>query len=278
MSFELISLICKIGSIFAITPANIYSKHQNIIQKLWAVVMLVILTISTILWYTSGNFYYKNFIPAKKIMRFCRHLVKYIFCCYLIVQVNFQKRHKWVRLIEKLKKTSNFENNKKRLNLLKFLLCNFVFWIVIFYTSYVYHVYFDTGIFGMPVVIFVEWYCLFIYISLFSCISKMILARYKYVYSILRKQHENLKRSVPEKINVWMQIAETMLFELKQIIDFFNSIFGWSFMLVIFFMISLTLDYVDDFFKIIHTYTPEKFIMSFTTNIVLVLIVSVSFY
>lgn len=265
MSPKLFSLILRIGSFLAITPSTITYKRQNIYQKIWAVFIVIGLTVIAVHWFISRIWYYKTFIHIKLVMRTLRHLIKYFFCCYTIFGVCYFNRKYWFKLIDKLQVDLLF--NRSRFFYLEFVLANLIFWIIMLYSGYVYYYVAYLTIFKTVIVDLWEWYCMFFYNFLIYAILKMILHKYKELNKSLKHQVIVLKK------------VEFILYNLQDVVDIFNKLFGWPLLFIIFYASLLFLDYIDDFFDgFLLTVSIYKFRLGLASHICLVLLHSVSFF
>ncbi|KAJ3620139.1 hypothetical protein MTP99_004128 [Tenebrio molitor] len=265
MTFQLLKLLFKTGKFFAITPPTLQQKKQTLWSKIWATVLVLVLTAFTMIWFIARSRLYMHFIHIKFVMRVLRHLIKYSFCCYVIVAVNFTKRRRWFKLVKKLECVSEAPRPTSRFYYLEFFCANVIFWVVISVSGYILNRYFDNNIVEIFVMILFAWYCLFFYKYLFYTILKMLLLRYQHLNSLVKEELRKESAS-----SGFLQKVEFVLYTLKDAVDCFNDIFGWPLLFVILHSSLLVLDYVDDFFNM-SNYNDEKLRMVFVINISLLL-------
>ncbi|XP_064214558.1 uncharacterized protein LOC107398074 isoform X2 [Tribolium castaneum] len=232
MSAKLLTLLLKIGKFFVITPSRPDQTHQTIYQKIWALIVFLFLTLCTIFWFINRISRYAKYVHIKLVMRILRHILKYCLCSYAIIGASFFNSKPWCKLLSKLQ-----DVEESRFFYVEFLITNAVFWLVSLFSTYSYFGFSLFKRFEIVVTSLVQSYVMFYYNYLIYAILKIIRAKYKDLNKALKKGVISSKQ------------IETSLFNLKEIVDTFNKIFGWPLLFIIFTSSIIFLDYTDEFFN-----------------------------
>lgn len=125
------------------------------------------------------------------------------------------------------------------------------------FASYIFNDFYKISYFEIAVSLFLEWYDLFLYSYLINVILKMLLARYKYLNDLFKSTFSK-NSDVIICNDGFLKRAEFILFTLKDAVDIFNEVFGWPLLFIIFYWSLLVLDYTDDYFKDVGSYSRIK--------------------
>nr|XP_015836411.1 PREDICTED: gustatory and pheromone receptor 39a, isoform D-like [Tribolium castaneum] len=175
---------------------------------------------------------YAKYVHIKLVMRILRHILKYCLCSYAIIGASFFNSKPWCKLLSKLQ-----DVEESRFFYVEFLITNAVFWLVSLFSTYSYFGFSLFKRFEIVVTSLVQSYVMFYYNYLIYAILKIIRAKYKDLNKALKKGVISSKQ------------IETSLFNLKEIVDTFNKIFGWPLLFIIFTSSIIFLDYTDEFFN-----------------------------
>lgn len=285
--FKILKIVCLIGQLFALTPPSIDGTKQSKLQKTYAGLVLLMLTMGAILWYINRYFFYMHFIHLKIITTIIKHAIKYLFNFYTIMEMNFWKRSQWDKLMKILKQTEYCSNKKKQKCpfYTGFLMLNIMFWVIAIHTSYNFCSYFLMSPREMFFTV-TRWYMQFLFNFLLYVIVKMLLERYRYLKTILTKRiidDKKMRRGhiiVLQNNDSWicfLKKVDYLFISLKDAVDIFNNLFGWSILFNILYSSMFFLDYVDDFFILTGYYDVQQATKVITINLTLIVNNFVSF-
>ncbi|KAJ3652323.1 hypothetical protein Zmor_018301 [Zophobas morio] len=239
MCFKLLNTYLKVGKFFALTPPSIETDKNTTFRKIQQVFMiLLIITCVTISVYVR-NTLYSQYSLAKITVCLLNDIVLCIFCCRIVFETS--KVSQWIELINSLKQTSclleETDNNKEERIQWKFIVPQVVFWIISIYLN----VYWFT-IMGVPILEQYAFEVLQNYVQLFyTFYVHTIIGMIQRRYEALKHHFESKFVANDKNLNQMGYYACT----LKETVNRFNSIFGWSLLLLITFTTLQFLNYLE---------------------------------
>jgi hypothetical protein len=243
MDTKIIEVIFRFGHILSLTPQSVKLKRKfTYFQKFCGLLIYVLLT-------TSFNFYFFGIKVVSTTQRILITLMLITFAMhdfYILVIVKFHKQFQWFQLMKYLRYTQ-YHKNKFRVYYLQFVITQSIEVILILIGVCIYLILF--GVVNMIGVLLIctELYLQSFYLVLRCIVLEMLLSRYQYQKLVLLKVK-------PEKVLIQYFLKVLVkthhnLFILKEAVDVFNDIFGWTTLMSIFSTSIRTLHLLDVFIR-----------------------------
>ncbi|RZC33576.1 7tm 7 domain containing protein, partial [Asbolus verrucosus] len=249
--FALLQLVFYVGDFFAITPKST-GRRRSKLYSLWVLMFFVIgVTISTV--YKKPE--YMELVHIKFAVAIFMDLTLFVFNCTVVV-IGIWKRKQWAILIKFLKMTPASHGSRLKLPYYtSFLVTHVIFWIVTIYDAYAWSDIMGTEFAKRYSVEIIQSYLLFLYQYLLYVIVKMLLLRYRHLVQNFMQRQLSLKK------------IEYNFCLLRVIVETFNDIFGWPFLLIIFYTSLQLLSYFDDSFKSGFLYDENEYDEMIISNV-----------
>ena len=238
MCFKLLNTYLIVGKYFALTPPSIETDKNTKFRQIHQVFM-TLLTISCVTMSVYFRGFYLQYNLAKITVCLLTDIVLCMFCCRIVFETS--KVQQWIELINCLKQTTclleETDNGKERRIQWKFIVPQVVFWIIsIYITVYWYTI---LGVlqleqYGFEVL---QNYVQLFYTFYVHTIIEMIQRRYK----ALKHHFERRFLANDKNLNQMGHYACT----LKETVNTFNRIYGWSLLLLITFTTLQFLNYLE---------------------------------
>jgi hypothetical protein len=242
MDTKIIEVIFRFGHILSLTPQSVkLNRKFTYFQKFCNLLMFILLTISL-------NFYFFR-IKLVSTQRILTNLMLIIFAMhdfYILIIVKFHKQFQWFHLIKYLQYTQ-CHKNKFKLYYLQFVITQSIEVILILVGVCIYFILFGVGNMIAIILISTELYLQSFYLVLRCIVLEMLWSRYQYQKLVLLKVK-------PEKVLIQYFLKVLVkthhnLFILKETVDVFNDIFGWTTLMSIFSTSIRTLHLLDVFIR-----------------------------
>ncbi|KAJ3652318.1 hypothetical protein Zmor_018296 [Zophobas morio] len=227
MCFKLLNTYLKVGKFFALTPPSIETDKNTTFRKILQVFMiLLIITCVTISMYFR-NTLYLQYNLAKITVCLLTDFVLCLFCCRTVFETS--KVSQWIELINCLKQTSclieETDNKKEERIQWKFIVPQVAFWIISIFTTIYWFTFMGVLIFeqyGFEVLQnYIQWFYTFYVHTIIGMIQQR--------YEALKHHFENSFGTDNKNLNQMGYYACT----LKETVNRFNSLYGWSLLLLI---------------------------------------------
>ncbi|RZB77522.1 hypothetical protein BDFB_013856, partial [Asbolus verrucosus] len=239
MDLETLNSVLKVGRIFALTPSSTENRKPSIVQKCYIIFVFLTLTVGVGVSLYLRRFFYTGFPPIQFLLRIIMDVDLYLHNCYSLLILMVHERERWFKLIKNLRAVDCAEY--KNHHCLTFISTHIAFvfsagfnlfaWFTVLPLGHQYVNQYSVENFQIYTQFF---YTVFAYIIL-----KMILARYKYQTSLLRK------RVCTKRQLKYLKKIKRNIFFLKDSVDVFNDVFGWIFLFNVIFGVARSLIYLD---------------------------------
>ncbi|RZB40778.1 gustatory receptor 28b [Asbolus verrucosus] len=228
MDIQVMESMFKFGKILALTPTSTKKgKVGACVQKSYSFLIFTFYTAAVII----GVFYRKiprTFLnPVELFLKVLIDIDNYAHSFYILVILNTVKRNCWHKLIKNLREVDNVAYSIKSYYLI-LSIASLIFCSTITLVIYVSIVHLGIKYIELNLILYFEFCTQFFYTLLACIVLRMLLSRYQHQHFLLRKSVEKIKFDIVT---------------LKDTVDTFNEIFGWSILFNIVFVISKTLIY-----------------------------------
>ncbi|RZB40164.1 7tm 7 domain containing protein [Asbolus verrucosus] len=234
MDLNLLNRLFKIGRIFALTPASINNQNPNLFQKCHQFLILFLYTgcliVAKIIVYSP---YYRRLTSVHKILLIFMNLNFYAHSFYVLIVLMVTRRSRWFKLIHNLQCVDSQFNFLQKSHWLIIVLAHVIFCIIISSRIYIYLEFCDLTFAGLNIIECFENYSL-LFCAICSCVVlNLLLSRYK---------HQNLLLTKPR---IDINEVKYNLYMLRETVNIYNDIFGWTTLLNIFDGALKCLRYID---------------------------------
>ena len=276
MEFTLLKLIFTIGNILTVTPSSIDVEPSQTKTKIRVFAMLTFYTAAV---FTSFYFRTPSYMQYIHIKLAIKVMVDSSLFLFTITTVIFSvtKRPQWFFLIRNLRLTQYEKKSSPKLPVLGFLVCNALFWAIIIFMSYVFTRTKFWSFYRSYAIEYPQLYVQFLMSSLFCSVTAMLKCRYYYLHRVLSRQISLIRKENKHSLKktfslIFLDRIKYDLNILKEATDYFNSIFGWPFLLTLIFSSLQVLSYLDSLFSI----SSRKKPLNVLSNVLMTLLLVVS--
>lgn len=235
----------SLGKILGLAP------NANICQRCYTITIFAVITVSVTISTYNRIPLYKEFVPIKVVLTGLQQLVMYLFCVDTVLGNIFWKVEKWNKINNVLKMPKIAKQTSANR---KFLMSQITFWICHSYMIFVW-----TDVQGLD---FYKQYFI-----------DVILIYYQYYYyclliilvQIITQNYEEITWRLKQSSTIDLHLK---IFQIRDAVDTFNEIFGWTAFLLILTSSIILIDYVDDLFKNSYGYSQAQYIGCVIANII----------
>jgi gustatory receptor len=254
---NILKLILFVGILLAVTPS----------RRLYGWSVLLLLTIGVVVSTFFKKSDYMSLISVKLVVAIFMDATLFIFNCVIIVAATSWKRKQWNKLMRNLKMMSLQFNNLA--SYVSCLLIHLIFWAVTVYDTYAWTDIMGIEFFKQYGVEILQSYLLFHYQYLIYVILLTLLSSYRNLISRLPSCAQ-INYSDVIKIKHHLSL-------LQATVQYFNDVFGWSFLLIILYTSLQVLNYFDDSFKSGSLYDENEYDEVIISNVCFLIITAVIF-
>jgi hypothetical protein len=240
MDLKIITPIFTIGKLLALTPSTTKNLSPTSFQKLYSILVFLFYICGTTLSFVNRKSHYSKLSVMQLVLRVLLDVDLFVHSFYTVIVVGLFKRHQWIIIITKLE-TVQYENDNERRYYSTFVVSHLVLLLMTVFAFYVWIDFFGVDFLQLYLVEYLQMYSQFFYTLSACTILKMILSRYR---------HQNI--AVTQKLKSGKQLSAPILYQIKrnllvlrQIVDIFNDVFGWTVLLNVFFGALRSLIYLD---------------------------------
>lgn len=255
---NILIVILKLGNFLASTPNN--SKSLT-----FSYFMLVFLLIGV----ASASYFrkadYMSFIHVKLIVAVFMDATLFVFNCLIVIIASFWKKRAWTIMIKQINKIELHINQRRCYRCLIF--SYIFFWVVTIYDAYAWIDIMKFEFLKQYGVEIIQSYMLFHYQYLLYVNLRIILQGYKNVTVSLS--------SLSYVTDSSLQKIKNDLRLLKNIVELFNEVFGWPFILIILYTSLQILNYVDDSFENGFLYDDNEYDEVIISNVCFLIVTTV---
>lgn len=271
MSFTLLKIMFKIGSVLSITPSSINITYPTIKEKIRVTAMATMYTLINIFSVYHRKTIYEEFIHVTLAVKIVIDLSIYVFTVYTLI-ASISKRSQWFFFLRNLKYIEISHKNEK-LRIFCFVSSNIIYFLVMTSVTLDFTSRNGAEFYKQYALEYVQLYILFFISYLLSISVLMIRSCYHQVditfakgVKILSKKHlkQNYLLTVLNKIKNDLNI-------LKETVDYFNDIFGWIFLLILIMSSCQIITSLDRMFN-----SSDHSSISFVSNSLFMLLLIVS--
>lgn len=263
MSNNVLTFLVNFNKFLGLAPLC----NNNIYQKIYAICLIGILTITIIISSTQRH-YLRSYTHIKLVISLLSDIIAFIFSCYVILQMTFFVKITWIKLVNILSKGQNV----KTTNIVAFFILNVIFWVNITASNYAFTkivvfkkildvIVIDFEVYSQFLFGYFMYDILNVLLEKYGSINSAMLNYWLYQSKTFARNQESFSANYLEKI-----CDEYLL--IKEGVDYFNKIFGFPFLMMISYTTLHFVNYIDDFF--FFRFEPEKFTPFLVSNVCLV--------
>jgi hypothetical protein len=247
MDTKIIEVIFRFGHILWITPQSIkINRKFTFIQKFCGLLIYVLLTSITYFYFFGIKLVSTNPSITLRILITLILITFAMHDFYILIIVKFHKQFQWFQLMKYLQNTQ-CHKNKFRRYYLQLVITHAIEVVLTLVAACIYLIFLDVvDVIGV-LVICTEMHLQFFYLVLRCIILEMLLSRYQYQKLMLTKVKQE-KVLIQYFLKVLVK-TQNNLFILKEAVDVFNDIFGWTTLMSIFTTSLRTLVLLDGFIR-----------------------------
>ncbi|XP_068901861.1 uncharacterized protein [Tenebrio molitor] len=243
MDLEVIDIIFTFGKFVALTPSSTNNRNPHCLQKLYEICVYLLYVVGFLAFSYVNYPEYQILTSIQYVLAILGDLNQFFYVFYILIVLMRMRRSRWFRLIKSL---AGVKPAPKKIPLkLIFVVSQLVYYCL---TSFGVYADFHHG--GLTVAVlnlgeFYQHYAQFFYIVSTSIVLILLLARYEGLsetLSHLIKARSQLNSKLVVEI---VKKIKNSIFTLKDGVEVFNDIFGWSILFTIFSCVSRTLVYID---------------------------------
>jgi hypothetical protein len=239
MDFEIITKIFAIGKYLALTPAGTTNVSPTLFQKLYVVFVFSVYIAGIVINFYSRNSLYLNLPTMQLVLRVLLTADLLAHSYYSIIVVGLFKRHKWIVLIKNLKSVEN-KNSTIRWYYLLFVWSHILLLLVTTFIFYAWIKRLGLEFFKIYLGEYLQMYALFFNTLLCRIVLKMILTRYRHQSTLM----SHLVGKKNPQLHILIKVKNNLV-KLRQTVDSFNDLFGWTILLNVMFVALRSLIYFD---------------------------------
>jgi hypothetical protein len=244
MSFRLLKYLFKVGKFLAITPSSLTIAKATLKEKIYGSSMIGLYTVALVVSLIYRVPQYSRYIHIKLTIHVILDIMLYTFCVQAIM-VALLKRHLWYKLIRNLKITRDNKFPEKNY-FPAFILWNAFFWAINIYLTCIFGKLIGVEFFKQYSVDSLQVYVQFITNYLTYAVLKMLELRYKSVRYMLGCLVRLAKKLEANSVNTSLRRVKRNFLLLRETVDIFNDVFGWSILLNILHGSLQMVIYLDD--------------------------------
>jgi hypothetical protein len=247
MDLSAMNLTFRFGNIFSLTPPSTrLKKRLPLHHKIRSFFVFTVLMINIFYNIYVRRISYSKLSITQVTMVALTNIIDCLHNSYIFVIIKIYKQIKWVKLLKHLQRTPCHKNKTKTYHLQFVTSQLFVSSILIAQNSTA-SLFFDLNLLRATITICIETYLQFFDATLRCIILQMVLSRYQY-------QNIVLTGASSHKLNYhsYLQILRRTkrdVVVLKNAVEVFNDIFGWTTLLHIFNASIRTLVNIDIFMR-----------------------------
>jgi hypothetical protein len=243
MDLEVIDIIFAFGKFAALTPSSTNNRNPHCLQKLYEICVYLLYVVGFLAFSYVNYPEYQILTSIQYVLAILGDLNQFFYVFYILIVLMRMRRSRWFRLIKSLAGVKPAPKNIP----LKLI---FVVSQLVYYCLSSFGIYADFHHGGLTVAVlnlgeFYQHYAQFFYIVSTSIVLILLLVRYEGLsetLSHLIKARSQLNSKLVVEI---VKKIKNSIFTLKDGVEVFNDIFGWSILFTIFSCVSRTLVYID---------------------------------
>lgn len=234
MSFKLLSLVYKVGSVFAVTPISIeYEDSMSWSEKLYKIFVFGLVTVAAVITLTSRTIF-ADYHYARIIVCLVTEINMYGMCLYTIIILNFFKRKSLRNLIRNLKMMSKYKKVDEKLKVpfyFGFVSINVIHLSLHCYIFVIHYKIEKMSYIKKFILSHYQVYVDFLIKCMLCVITKIILLHYIQLRHFLKQQLSNVpKDKIPLKA---IKTVQYKMFFLQNNLQIYNELFGWPLLFIL---------------------------------------------
>jgi gustatory receptor len=247
MDLEVIDMIFTFGKFVALTPSSTNNHNPHCLQKLYEICVYLLYIVGFIASAYAKSPVYQALTSVQFVLAALRDLNQFCFIFYILIVMMRLKRSRWLRLI---KSVAGVKSAPKKIPLkLIFVASQLVYFSLTTFGVYTYIA--DAGLTVAAFYIgeFYQHYAQFFYVVFTTILLILLLSRYERLSETLSQLIRARSQLNSKQVVDILQKIKNSVFTLKEGVEVFNDIFGWSILFTIFYCVSGTLVYIDTVIK-----------------------------
>jgi hypothetical protein len=245
MDLAIIETIFALGKFAALTPSSTTNQKPHWLRKLYEICLYLgyVVGFVTTIYVNHSDFFVLT--SMQLVLAILSDINIFFFIFYILVVMLRLRRGQWFKLVETL---SGVRSSPSRISFRVILATSqVVFWCLISFGVYAGMRTLGLSRIAASLIQCYQYYAVFFYLVLTSIILKLLLLRYQHLNESLVKITGTQHRS--KQVAEILREARRCIFLLKDSVETFNDIFGWTILCSIFTIVATTLVYVDVIIK-----------------------------
>jgi hypothetical protein len=244
MDLEVIATIFTFGKFLALTPSSMNNHNPHCLQKFYEICVVYLLQVTGFF----ANIYascvvYQNLASMQLVLAILSDLIHFSYVFYILIVMMRVRRSRWFRLIKSL---AAVQSAPKTIPLkLIFVASQLVYYCLTAFGAYadIDRASLTVAAFNMGV--FYHFYAMFFYLVCESILLILLHSRYEGVSESLSQLIKGRSQLHSKQIVEILKKIKKSVLTLKEGVEVFNDIFGWSILFTIFSCVNRTLVYID---------------------------------
>jgi hypothetical protein len=246
MDLGAVETIFSFGKLLGLTPSTTKNLTVSTPRKIYIISIFLFCSVCSTILLVQQVSRYSNLTLIHSALEILLQVVLFAHSFYILIVSGLLKQRQWSQLLRNLQRVECEPSNKKSLHLI-FFLPNAAYAVTIVFVFYAWiKIVGGAKLFKMHTLESLQAYSQSFYNVLACVVLQMILSRYKNQYFLLN-QHFAPTRKQLSKV-VLLKVKRNLLV-LRETVDLFNDIFGWTILLSIFFGGLRGLTYLDKAIK-----------------------------
>jgi hypothetical protein len=247
MDLEVIDTIFTFGKLIALTPSSMTNHNPHCLQKFYDICVYLLFVVGF-----SASVYaklplYPNLMPIEFVLAILYDLNQFSYVFYTLIVMMRLRRSRWFRLIKSLAAVKSAPKTIP----LKLI---FVASQMGYYCLTTFGVYANVWSTDLIEAAFYmgelyQNYAQFFYLMFTSIVLILLLSRYERLSETLSQLIRVRSQLHSKQVVEILQKIKKSVFTLKEGVEVFNDIFGWSILFTIFSCVSRTLIYINIIIK-----------------------------
>jgi gustatory receptor len=244
MDLEIIDIIFTFGKFAALTPSSSTNHNPHCLQKLYEICVYLVYIVAFLAFTYVNSPEYHLLTSIQFVLAILCDLNEFLYVFYVLIVVMRLRRSRWFRLIKSL---AGVQSATKNIPLkLIFVASQLAYYCLTIFGVYCYITYAGLTMAAFYIGEFYQHYAQFFYLVFTTIVLIMLLLRYERLSETLSQLIKARSSQLQSKqvVEVLKQ-SKNSIFALKEGVEVFNDIFGWSILFTIFSCVSRTLVYID---------------------------------
>ncbi|XP_068901868.1 putative gustatory receptor 39b [Tenebrio molitor] len=247
MDLEVIDIIFTYGKFTALTPSSRNNHKPHCLQKLYEICLYLLYVVGFIASIYINYCVYQVLTTVQIVLGIVCDLNQFCYVFYILIVMMRLRRSRWLRLIKSL---AAVKSAPKKIPLkVIFVASQLVYTCLASVGIYgsIEHANLDLA--GLNIGEFYQNYAQFFYLVFTSILLILLLSRYEHISETLSQLIKTRSQLHSKQVVEVLKKIKNSVFTLKEGVEFFNDIFGWSILFTIFSCVSRTLIYLDVIIK-----------------------------